>query len=250
MFFERKKLYSLIVWRCREKGLPLHVIRCFIMSYRKILLVILVVDLLAGFYIFIFNELTNGMTALNYILGSVFVSFVLAMPFVFVKKAKRIGYMLLVNTFLVPVIMYACSMIGYQRYHNRVYGDDVKYEFKYGKRKFQLTIHGEKYCKWIYEQVRKTDSTVTEDTYRDMFVIMEDLGFSGDATFLQGKHGKIGENEYELTLDSLTMSEVEALKANPKAVTFKDVVVKDRMIIRNDSLYGLFKETVRVNSNY
>ncbi len=221
-------------------------IRCFIMSYRKILLVILVVDLLAGLYIFIFNELTNGMTAMNYILGSVFVSFVLAMPFVFVKKAKRIGYMLLVNTFLVPVIMYACSMIGYQRYHNRVYGDDVKYEFKYGKRKFQLTIHGEKYCKWIYEQVRKTDSTVTEDTYRDLFVIMEDLGFSGDATFLQGKHGKIGENEYELTLDSLTMTEVEALKANPKAVTFKDVVVKDRMIIRNDSLYGLFREAVKV----
>lgn len=246
MFFERKKLYFLFVWWCREKGLPLHVIRCFIMSYRKILLVILVVDLLAGLYIFIFNELTNGMTALNYILGSVFVSFVLAMPFVFVKKAKRIGYMLLVNTFLVPVIMYACSMIGYQRYHDRVYGDDVKYEFKYGKRKFQLTIHGEKYCKWIYEQVRKTDSTVTEDTYRDMFVIMEDLGFSGDATFLQGKHGKIGENGYELTLDSLTMSEVEALKANPKAVTFKDVVVKDRMIIRNDSLYGLFREAVKV----
>ena len=211
---------------------------------------ILAIDLIAGLYIFIFNELTNGMTALNYILGSVFVSFVLAMPFVFVKKAKKIGYMLLVNTFLVPVIMYACSMFGYQRYHNRVYGDDVKYEFKYGKRKFLLTIHGEKYCKWIYEQVRKTDSTVTEDTYRDMFVIMEDLGFSGDATFLQGKHGKIGENEYELTLDSLTMSEVEALKANPKAVTFKDVVVKDRMTIRNDSLYGLFKETVRVNSNY
>ena len=211
---------------------------------------ILAIDLIAGLYIFIFNELTNGMTALNYILGSVFVSFVLAMPFVFVKKAKKIGYMLLVNTFLVPVIMYACSMFGYQRYHNRVYGDDVKYEFKYGKRKFQLTIHGEKYCKWIYEQVRKTDSTVTEDTYRDMFVIMEDLSFSGDATFLQGKHGKIGENEYELTLDSLTMSEVEALKANPKAVTFKDVVVKDRMTIRNDSLYGLFKETVRVNSNY
>lgn len=225
-------------------------IRCFIMSYRKILLVILAIDLIAGLYIFIFNELTNGMTALNYILGSVFVSFVLAMPFVFVKKAKKIGYMLLVNTFLVPVIMYACSMIGYQRYHNRVYGDDVKYEFKYGKRKFQLTIHGEKYCKWIYEQVRKTDSTVTEDTYRDMFVIMEDLGFSGDATFLQGKHGKIGENEYDLTLDSLTMSEVEALKANPKAVTFKDVVVKDRMTIRNDSLYGLFKEAVRVKANY
>lgn len=250
MFFERKKLYFLFVWWCREKGLPLHVIRCFIMSYRKILLVILAIDLIAGLYIFIFNELTNGMTALNYILGSVFVSFVLAMPFVFVKKAKRIGYMLLVNTFLVPVIMYACSMIGYQRYHNRVYGDDVKYEFKYGKRKFQLTIHGEKYCKWIYEQVRKTDSTVTEDTYRDMFVIMEDLGFSGDATFLQGKHGKIGEKEYELTIDSLTMNEVNKLKANPKAVTFKDVVVKDRMIIRNDSLYGLFKETVRVNSNY
>ena len=175
-----------------------------------------------------------------------FVSFVLAMPFVFVKKAKKIGYMLLVNTFLVPVIMYACSMFGYQRYHNRVYGDDVKYEFKYGKRMFELTIHGDKYCKWLYEQVRKTDSTVTEDTYRDMFVIMEDLGFSGDATFLQGKHGKIGENEYELTLDSLTMTEVEALKANPKAVTFKDVVVKDRMIIRNDSLYGLFREAVKV----
>lgn len=217
------------------------------MSYRKIIVFLLAIDLLAGLYIFIFNELTDGMTALNYILGSVFVSFVLAMPFVFINRTKRVGYMLLVNTFLVPVVMYACSMIGYQRYHSRVYGDDVKYEFRYGKRMFELTIHGEKYCKWLYEQVHMTDSTVTEDTYRNLFVIMENFdGFKGDATFLQGRHRKIAENEYELTLDSLTMREVEALKANPKAVTFKDVVVKEKMIIRNDSLHGLFREAVRV----
>lgn len=218
------------------------------MSYKKIFLWVFALDVIIGLVTLFALGLDNSVA-----IAVLFLAFwgacatgILALPFLVFKKVRRIGFTLLANVIMFPILMIGCSYIYYAVYNYRLFGGDEHYKFEYKNETYRLTLRDYKNTESLSECSKEVDSTLANYKCQNEFDVMK-IDNAGECGFVGGKYKKISDDEILLILDTAFVRRTrEQLEINPDYYYHGLWSGKDTAILRNNLVIDLFPETVEI----
>lgn len=187
--------------------------------YKKIGLIIAVLDLVIGLYFFLYKGYVDGMAFLLITSYSVVVTAIIGILFCFFQKTRITGYLLLANVFVLPIIFCVCVCIGSSVLKYKESRNDMTYTFSYEGCHHELTLYA------------KNKFGMYSNTF-----VLNKSGHDEFWSYLTGSYFLDGENSYLLVPDSTYKNRVR------KDITKRNDVILccDTIILRNDTIFGLY----------
>ena len=156
---------------------------------------------------------------------------ILGILFLFFKRIRNIGYALLINLLILPFLFMAILVFGpdWQILGIDYDSDDIVYDINHKGHKYELIMHGEEFYK---AQVIK-DSVL----YKNRFDI-NPINKVSSQIRIYGNYNQIGTNRYMLIR---RIPGYEDYSYQREHGTF---LIKDTLLLSNDTLYGFYREPV------
>ena len=219
-----------------QKNMYLHTYIFFtkkVFMWRNKWIYIIGIDIILGIVLFsagYFQELAF----LYFTFYAMCVSGILGILFLFFRRIRNIGYALLINLLIIPFVFSAILVIGpgckstcYRLIGND--SDDIVYDINHKDYKYELIMHGEEFYK---AQVIK-DSVL----YKNRFDI-NPINKVSSQIRIYGNYNQIGTNRYMLIR---RIPGYEDYSYQREHGTF---LIKDTLLLSNDTLYGFYREPV------
>lgn len=156
---------------------------------------------------------------------------ILGILFLFFKRIRNIGYALLINLLILPFLFMAILFFGpdWQILGIDYDSDDIVYDINHKGYKYELVMHGEEYNKvhWAIDSV----------LYKNRFDI-NPINKVSSQIRIYGNYNQIGTNRYMLIR---RIPGYEDYSYQREHGTF---LIKDTLLLSNDTLYGFYREPV------
>ncbi|MCQ2203317.1 MAG: hypothetical protein MJZ15_02630 [Bacteroidales bacterium] len=208
------------------------------MSFSRALLIVFILDIIVGCVVFWpFCEHRDALTDLYLMVASFVVNIFWGAVFGLIPKTRMIGNALLCNSLIAAPLTLELSKLSYTMWNEKVYGDDVSYFFYHNDHRYQIDLHGDKYMRYMSECFLKAgDGHVCKNPELQycIFRRSEDCSYG----VICGTYSKDSDNSIVMLVDS-TCSYLSC-DSIP--------VVSKTLVFKNDSLYGLFPDPVRLRT--
>lgn len=181
-------------------------------------------DAITAFY-FWFVNYYDELGFIYVTVGAMGISGIVGVLLLFYKPMKHMGHLLLYNIFLIPILCFFFAIVGDYWHQYRQHVDDIKYEFCYQNKNFEMVLSGNP---------------------SDLFEI-DVINGKTIENVVTGRYRKIHENKYVL---------ISHTNFIPKKTDIKDVyvfnhkdtmynifhvpILEDTIIMENDTLFNLF----------
>ena len=159
------------------------------------------------------------------------ISGIVGLVFLFSEEDRDTGYALLFNILIIPFLFFLIFFIGdyCEKVYNKLTSDDVEYEIDYKDYQHELILHGDKYYK-----AHSWDSR-----YKNYFDI-NPISDTSPRIIEYGNYQKIDNNRY------LLIRIIPYFEAYSKEKDRKDFLIKDTLLLSNDTLYYFYCKPVLV----
>ena len=191
--------------------------------YKKIGLIIIILDLIIGLYFFLYKGYTDGMVVLITTSHVVIATLIVGILSCILKRTMQIGYLLIANFLFLPIVFWGCANIGYFFMKRQKSIHNITYNFIYRDHPHELTLYSKK----------------SYGTLSARFVLHKSTNDKSGIIFF-GSYYKECENYYYLVPDSSCLHDIRRHKINYD----KDYLYCDTIILRNDTLTGLYSSPI------
>lgn len=159
------------------------------------------------------------------------ISGIVGLPCLFSEEDRDTGYALLFNILIIPFLFFLIFFIGdyCEKVYNKLTSDDIEYDINYKDCQHELILHGDKYFKEHFWDSR----------YKNSFDINPISDTSPKFTEY-GNYQKIDNNRY------LLIRIIPYFEAHSKEKDRKDFLIKDTLLLSNDTLYYFYCKPVLV----
>ena len=159
------------------------------------------------------------------------ISGIVGLPCLFSDEDRDTGYALLFNILIIPFLFFLIFLIGdyCEKVYNKLTSDDIEYDINYKDCQHGLILHGDKYFKEHFWDSR----------YKNSFDINPISDTSPKFTEY-GNYQKIDNNRY------LLIRIIPYFEAHSKEKDCKDFLIKDTLLLSNDTLYYFYSKPVLV----
>ena len=159
------------------------------------------------------------------------ISGIVGLPFLFSEEDRDTGYALLFNILIIPFLFFLIFFIGDYcgKVYNKLTSDDIEYDINYKDYQHELILHGDKYFKEYF----------WDSQYKNSFDINPISDTSPEITEY-GNYQKIDNNRYIL------IRIIPYFKESYEEKDRKDFLIKDTLLLSNDTLYYFYSKPVLV----